>query len=85
MELNQNEKKVLNTLFGNLKGTSRNEMLCILYAAKPTNDGSVDSQSILTVINNLILKIYHAKQKEMEEVFAAIPFPIENEEERNNV
>ena len=38
MELNQDEKRVLNTLFTGLRGTTRNEMLMTLYAAKPEAD-----------------------------------------------
>ncbi len=81
MELNLNEKKVLNTLFKDIKGTSRNEMLCMLYAAKPAQDGSADCEMILGTINGLILKIYHAQQPEMEEVFSQIPFQLDQEQD----
>ena len=77
MKLTTDEKKILNLLFKDVKGTTRNEMLCVLYAAKPTNDGTVDSQKIIGIINNLILKIYHAERPEMEEVFAQIPFELD--------
>ena len=59
-ELNKDEKRVLNTLFTGLRGTTRNEMLMTLYAAKPEADGSVDSQFIHEIINGLIVKIYNA-------------------------
>ena len=77
MELNQDEKRVLNTLFTGLRGTTRNEMLMTLYAAKPEADGSVDSQFIHGIINGLIVKIYNADRSEMEGVFAGIPYDIE--------
>lgn len=77
MELNKDEKRVLNTLFTGLRGTTRNEMLMTLYAAKPEADGSVDSQFIHEIINGLIVKIYNADRSEMEEVFAGIPYDIE--------
>ena len=77
MELNQDEKRVLNTLFTGLRGTTRNEMLMTLYAAKPEADGSVDSQFIHGVINGLIVKIYNADRNEMEKVFAGIPYDID--------
>lgn len=76
MKLSSQEKNVLNTLFKDLTGTSRNEMLCTLYAAKPANDGTGDSQELITLLNGLILKVYNAEQPEMEEVFAGIPYKI---------
>lgn len=79
MELSNDEKKILNTLFKGVKGTTRNEMLMILYAAKPQNDGSVDAQAILTMINGLIMKIYAAKRPEVEALFAGIPYDITEE------
>ena len=51
-------------------------MLCALYAAKPANDGTVDSQEIITLVNGLILKIYHAEPEEMQVVFAGIPYEV---------
>lgn len=76
MKLSIDEKKVLNTLFKDIKGTTRNEMLCILYAAKPADDGTVDSQNLITLLNGLILKVYHAEPDEMQEVFAGIPYSV---------
>lgn len=76
MKLNKQEKSVLNSLFSGIKGTSRNEMLCTLYAAKPANDGTVDSQEIITLLNGLILKVYNAEPDEMQEVFAGIPYEV---------
>ncbi|MGL6292217.1 hypothetical protein [Eubacterium aggregans] len=77
MDLSTEEKQILNTLFKDIKGTTRNEMLCMLYAAKPANDGTLDSPAIIGSINGLILKIFHAEQPEMEAVFAQIPFQLE--------
>jgi hypothetical protein len=77
MELSNEEKIILNTLFKDVKGTTRNEMLCTLYAAKPIADGTVDSQTIIGLINGLILKIYGAKPEVMQDVFSQIPFEVE--------
>ena len=76
MKLNEQEKRVLNSLFSGITGTTRNEMLFALYAAKPANDGTVDSQEIITLVNGLILKIYNAEPEEMQEVFAGIPYEV---------
>ncbi len=76
MKLTDDEKRVLNTLFKDVKGTTRNEMLCILYAAKPADDGTVDAQNLITLLNNLILKVYHAEPEEMQDVFAGIPYQV---------
>ena len=76
MKLSTEEKRVLNALFSGITGTSRNEMLCTLYAAKPADDGTVDAQQIITLINGLILKIYNADPEEMQTVFAGIPYDV---------
>ena len=76
MKLTKTEKKVLNTLFTGVKGTTRNQMLLALYASKPEDDGSADSQAIIKTVNALITKIYNANQFEMEKIFAKIPFEL---------
>lgn len=76
MELTLDEKRILNVLFKDVKGTTRNEMLMALYAMKPRQDGSMDARNMTTMINGLIIKIFHAEQPEMEEVFAQIPFDL---------
>lgn len=80
MELSLDEKRVLNTLFKDIKGTTRNEMLCMLYAAKPEKDGSMDCDKIISIINNLILKVFNAEPEVMNDVFAQIPFDLTEEE-----
>ena len=76
MELTLNEKRVLNTLFKNVKGTTRNTMLIALYAAKPTDDESPDAQAMITLINGLIVKLAELEQPEMEILFAGIPYNV---------
>lgn len=76
MKLSDHEKSILNTLFKNVSGTTRNTMLCTLYAAKPADDGTSDAQDIITTLNGLILKVYNAEPEEMETVFAGIPYDI---------
>ena len=80
MELSIDEKRIMNTLFKDITGTTRNEMLCMLYAAKPAKDGSVDADKLISIINNLILKVFNAEPKEMNEVFAQIPFDLTERE-----
>ena len=77
MELTLDEKRILNTLFTGVRGTTRNEMLCALYALKPRQDGSMDARNMATMINGLIVKVFNAERPEMEEVFAQIPFDLE--------
>lgn len=76
MELTVNEKRVLNTLFKDVKGTTRNTMLIALYAAKPTDDESPDAQAMITLINGLIVKLAELEQPEMEILFAGIPYDV---------
>ncbi|MBI4857607.1 MAG: hypothetical protein HY818_12780 [Acetobacterium woodii] len=76
MELTINEKRVLNTLFKDVKGTTRNTMLIALYAAKPTDDESPDAQAMITLINGLIVKLAELEQPEMEILFAGIPYDV---------
>ncbi|AFA48433.1 hypothetical protein [Acetobacterium woodii] len=76
MELTINEKRVLNTLFKDIKGTTRNTMLIALYAAKPINDDSPDAQALITLLNGLIIKLAELEQPEMEVVFAGIPYDV---------
>ncbi|MBC3899007.1 hypothetical protein [Acetobacterium malicum] len=76
MELTTNEKRVLNTLFKDVKGTTRNTMLIALYAAKPTDDESPDAQAMITLLNGLIVKLAELEQPEMEVLFAGIPYDV---------
>ena len=76
MELTTNEKRVLNTLFKDVKGTTRNTMLIALYAAKPADDDSPDAQAMITLINGLIVKLAELEQPEMEVLFAGIPYDV---------
>lgn len=77
MELTDDEKRVLNACFKGVRGTTRNQMIYVLYAAKPENDGSEASTFIHQIINGLIVKIYNASREEMEEVFAGIPYDVD--------
>jgi hypothetical protein len=77
MELTTNEKKVLNTLFKDVKGTTRNTMLIALYAAKPTDDESPDAKAMISLINGLIAKLAKLEQPEMEVLFAGIPYDVD--------
>jgi hypothetical protein len=77
MELTTNEKRVLNTLFKDVKGTTRNTMLIALYAAKPTDDESPDAQAMITLLNGLIVKLSELEQPEMEVLFAGIPYDVD--------
>ncbi|EFV02042.1 hypothetical protein HMP0721_0808 [Pseudoramibacter alactolyticus ATCC 23263] len=76
LNLNNDEKKVLNTLFKDVRHTTRNEMIYVLYAAKP-EPTTPDAEYINLIINPLIQKIYDADPKEMTETFDAIPFDID--------
>ncbi|MDO9492275.1 hypothetical protein [Acetobacterium sp.] len=77
MELTTNEKRVLNTLFKEVKGTTRNTMLIALYAAKPTDDESPDAQAMITLLNGLIIKLSELEPPEMEILFAGIPYDVD--------
>ncbi|MBU4540841.1 hypothetical protein [uncultured Acetobacterium sp.] len=77
MELTTNEKRVLNTLFKDVTGTTRNTMLIALYAAKPTDDESPDAQAMITLLNGLIIKLAELEQAEMEVLFAGIPYDVD--------
>jgi len=77
MELITNEKRVLNTLFKDVTGTTRNTMLIALYAAKPTDDESPDAQAMITLLNGLIIKLAELEQAEMEVLFAGIPYDVD--------
>ncbi|WP_414151636.1 hypothetical protein ACIZ62_07630 [Acetobacterium carbinolicum] len=77
MKLTTNEKRVLNTLFKDVKGTTRNTMLIALYAAKPTDDESPDAQAMITLLNGLIVKLAELEQPEMEVLFAGIPYEVD--------
>lgn len=81
MELSLDEKRVMNALFKDIKGTTRNEMLCMLYAAKPAKDGTSDCDKITSILNNLILKVFNAEPEVMNAVFAQIPFDLTETEE----
>ena len=76
LNLTKEEKKILNTLFKDVRYTTRNQMIYVLYAAKP-EPTTPDAKYIDLVINPLIKKIYHADRKDMEEVFEAIPFDVD--------
>jgi len=77
MELTTNEKRVLNTLFKDVTGITRNTMLIALYAAKPTDDESPDAQAMITLLNGLIIKLAELEQAEMEVLFAGIPYDVD--------
>ena len=77
MELTTNEKRVLNTLFKDVKGTTRNTMLIALHAAKPTDDESPDAQAMIALLNGLIVKLAELEQPEMEVLFAGIPYDVD--------
>ena len=77
MELTTNEKRVLNTLFKDVKGTTRNTMLIALYATKPTDDESPDAQAMIALLNGLIVKLAELEQPEMEVLFAGIPYDVD--------
>ena len=77
MELTTNEKRVLNTLFKDVKGTTRNTMLIALYAAKPTDDESPYAQAMIALLNGLIVKLAELEQPEMEVLFAGIPYDVD--------
>lgn len=77
MKLKIDEKKILNTLFKDVSGTTRDRMLMVLYAAKPERDGSADAEAIIKRLNGLIAKVYNAKPEELEEIFAGIPYDVE--------
>jgi hypothetical protein len=76
MELTMDEKRVLNTIFKDVTGTTRNTMLLTLYAAKPANDESPDSQALIALLNGLIIKLAELEQPEMEILFAGIPYDV---------
>ncbi|WP_455126832.1 hypothetical protein [Pseudoramibacter alactolyticus] len=76
LNLNNDEKKVLNTLFKDVRHTTRNEMIYVLYAANP-EPTTPDAEYINLIINPLIQKIYDADPKEMAETFDAISFDID--------
>ena len=76
MELTMDEKRVLNTVFKNVTGTTRNTMLLTLYATKPANDESPDSQALIALLNGLIIKLAELEQPEMEILFAGIPYDV---------
>ena len=77
MELTNDEKRILNGLFNGVKGTTRNTMLIAIYAAKPADDGSPDSKTMITLLNGLIIKLSQADREEMEALFAGIPYLID--------
>jgi pyruvate-formate lyase len=76
IELTNDEKNVLNSVFKGVKSTTRNTMLMALFAAKPADDGSVDAQAIINLINALIVKMSELEPPEMEELFAGIPYEV---------
>lgn len=76
MNLTTHEKSILNNVFKDVKGTTRNTLLMTLYAAKPINDGSPDAQAIISLLNNLIIKLDGLEQAEMETVFNGIPYDL---------
>ena len=76
LNLSKEEKKILNTLFKDVRYTTRNEMIYILYAAKP-EPTTPDAKYINLIINPLIKKIYYADRKDMEDVLEAIPFDVD--------
>ncbi len=76
MDLSTHEKSILNSIFKDVKGTTRNTLLMTLYAAKPVNDGSADAQAIIDLLNGLITKLIDLDQEEMEEVFNGIPYDV---------
>jgi len=77
MELIMDEKRVLNAIFKDVKGTTRNTMLLALYAAKPANDESPDAQAMISLLNRLIVKLAELEQPEMEVLFAGIPYDVD--------
>lgn len=76
MKLSDQEKKILNTVFKDITGTTRDRMLLALYAAKPAPDSGPEAPEIITLLNGLIAKIYHAEPAELEAVFAGIPYTV---------
>lgn len=78
MYLTNEEKKVLNSLFKDVKGTTRNTMILAIYAAKPSDDGSPDSKAMITLINGLLIKLTQAERQDMESIFHGIPYAIED-------
>lgn len=76
LKLDNDEKKIMNTLFKDVRYTTRNQMIYVLYAAKP-EPTTEDAEYINLIINPLIEKIYHADRKDVEEMFAAIPFDVD--------
>jgi|LGOV01.1.fsa_nt_gb hypothetical protein len=77
MQLTNDEKRILNRLFKDVKGTTKNTMLLAVYAAKPTNDGTSDATVLITLLNGLITKISQAERPELEALFAGIPYSID--------
>lgn len=78
MNLTNDEKSILNIIFKDVRGTTRNNLLMSLYAAKPVNDGSSDAQAIITLLNDLIIKLNGLEQAEMEKIFKGIPYQLNN-------
>lgn len=76
LKLDKDEKRVLNALFKDVRYTTRNQMIYILYAAKP-EPTTEDAEYINLIINPLIEKIYKADRKDVEEMFDAIPFDVD--------
>ncbi len=76
MNLTSQEKSILNGIFKDVTGTTRNSLLMTLYAAKPVNDGSPDAQAIITILNGLITKLVDLDQARMEEIFNGIPYDV---------
>jgi len=77
MQLTNDEKRVLNRIFNEVKGTTRNTMLMAVYAAKPEDDGTPDAKAMITMLNALIIKLSQANRDEMETLFAGIPYSVE--------
>jgi len=77
MELKNDEKRILNGLFKDVKGTTRNNMLIAIYAAKPADDGSPDAKAMIALLNGLIFKLSKATPEEMEILFDGIPYSVE--------
>ncbi|KNZ40529.1 hypothetical protein [Acetobacterium bakii] len=77
MQLTNDEKRVLNGIFNEVKGTTRNTMLMAVYAAKPADDGTPDAKAMITLLNGLIIKLSQADRDEMEALFAGIPYSVE--------
>lgn len=76
MNLTSQEKSILNSIFKDVTGTTRNTLLMSLYAAKPVDDGSSDAQAIISILNGLITKLIDLDQVQMEKVFNGIPYDI---------